>query len=141
MQQMCRIRTRVINPEVAVVQVSGQLDPGFERDGIYRAVEKLLAEGWKIILIDLSRVTFVTSLGVGSLINVLRLVTSQEGRLKLVDPSLSVRKILTVSNLGSVFETHTTEDEALESLGKSPDPAKPKRTRQRGQTREDRHNG
>jgi anti-anti-sigma factor len=121
--------------------VSGRLDPGFERDGIYRAVEKLLAEGWKIILIDLSRVTFVTSLGVGSLINVLRLVTSQEGRLKLVDPSLSVRKILTVSNLGSVFETHTTEDEALESLGKSPDPAKPKRTRQRGQTREDRHNG
>lgn len=135
MQQMCHIRTRVINPAVAVVDVSGRLDPGFERDGIYRAVEKLLAEGWKTILIDLSRVTLITSLGVGSLINVLRLVTSQEGELKLVNPSLSVRKIMLVSNLDSVFEMYATEDEALESLDKSPGSAKPNRTRRKGRTR------
>lgn len=135
MQQMCRIRTRVITPEVAVVEVSGRLDPGFERDGIYRAVEKLLAEGWKTILIELSRVTLITSLGVGSLINVLRLVASRDGQLKLVNPSLSVRKILSVSNLDSVFEMYETEDEALGSLVKSPDPAKPKPTRQKRETR------
>ncbi|HXF06464.1 MAG TPA: STAS domain-containing protein [Blastocatellia bacterium] len=131
---MCRIRTRVINPEVAVVEVSGRLDPGFERDGIYRAVEKLLAEGWRTILLELSRVTLITSLGVGSLINVLRLVTSQDGALKLVNPSLSVRKILSVSNLDSIFEVYVTEDEALGSSVKSPDPAKSKPSRRKRET-------
>lgn len=134
MQHMCRIRTRVINPEVAVVEVSGRLDPGFERDGIYRAVEKLLAEGWRTILLELSRVTLITSLGVGSLINVLRLVTSQDGALKLVNPSLSVRKILSVSNLDSIFEVYVTEDEALGSSVKSPDPAKSKPSRRKRET-------
>lgn len=131
MQQMCRIRTHVITPEVIVVGVSGRLDPGFERDGIYRAVEKLLAEGWKNILIELSGVTFITSLGVGSLIDVLRLVTNREGRLRLVNPSLSVRKILSVSNLDGVFEIYGTEDEALQSLLGGPEPSRSKRPRRK----------
>lgn len=131
MQQMCRIRARVINSEVAVVEVSGRLDPGFERDGIYRTVEKLLSDGQKKIVLDLSRVTFVTSLGVGTLINILRLITREGGELKLLKPSLSVQKILSVSNLDRLFEMYPTEEEALQSfLGGSASP-RPKHTRRR----------
>jgi len=115
MNQATRIRTRRVG-DVAVLEVSGRLDPAFGPDPLLEAVEKLLGEGIKHYLINLSRVNFISSLGVGSLINVLRRLSTSEGRLKLLKPSFSVSRILSVSKLEGLFETYMDEEEAIRSF-------------------------
>jgi anti-sigma B factor antagonist len=128
MIQQCKIRTRTVGP-VAVVEVSGRLDPGYDRDGLLRATEKLIKDGTRRFLIDLSRVTFITSLGVGALLNTLQLVTTHEGRLKLLNPAHCVRTILGVAKLDGLFEVFADEDEAVRSFDAEPPPGtQPKET-------------
>jgi anti-sigma B factor antagonist len=121
MNQQCRIRTRTVGT-VAVVEISGRLDPGYDRDGLLRATEKLIGEGMRRFLLDLSRVSFITSLGVGALLNMLQLVTQHEGKLKFLNPAHCVRTILSVAKLDGLFETYTDEDEAIRSFTSEPPP-------------------
>ncbi len=115
-----RIRRRAAG-DVAILELSGRLEPYQEGDELIVEVERALKEGTNRIVLDARRVSFISSLGVGSLINALRLVEKNDGALCLLNPSYSVRQILSVSKLASLFPTFTDEAEALAALrGKQP---------------------
>ena len=117
-----RIRRRPAG-DVAILECTGRLEPYEEGDELVWEVERLLKEGINRIVLDTRRVSFISSLGVGSLINSLRLVEKQDGALCLLNPSYSVRQILTVSKLSSLFPSFTDEAEALAALrSKQPAP-------------------
>jgi len=117
--QPYKIRQKVVD-DVIVLEVTGRLDlPPDGRDSLLALVEQRLQEGHRNFLLNLSRIRMVTSLGVGGLINLLRVVASHEGVLKLLEPSFSVRHILRVSKLEGLFETFQDEAAAVSSFAQA----------------------
>ncbi len=110
-----RIRKKMMG-DVAILEINGRLEPYEEGDELVSEVERILKEGTNRIALNVQRVSFISSLGVGSLINSLRLVQKKEGALCLVNPSYSVRQILDVSKLSSLFAIFGSEPEALVAL-------------------------
>jgi anti-anti-sigma factor len=133
-EQPYKIRQKMVN-DVVVVEVTGRLDPPADgRDGLLALVEQRLQEGYRNFLLNLNRIRMVSSLGVGGLINLLRVVVSHNGALKLLQPSFSVRHILRISKLEDLFETFQDEAVAVSSFAqaetaKSPVASKKSRTR------------
>lgn len=102
--------------DVVILEINGRMEPYQEGDELVTEVEKLLKEGINRIGLDVQRVSFISSLGVGSLITSLRLVQKREGSMCLINPSYSVRQILEVSKLSTLFPTIPSEPEAVSAL-------------------------
>ncbi|MFQ3580534.1 MAG: STAS domain-containing protein [Chloracidobacterium sp.] len=104
---------------VCVLEVVGRLAPSTAQEELTTRVDDLIASGHVNFLIDLRGVSYISSTGVGSLIECYHHAERAGGKLKLLNPSQAVRQILTVSKLDSVFDLWTDEDAALLSFGAS----------------------
>ena len=115
MQRPCRVITRE-SGDVAIITVRGRLDPGDKEDPVEAAVNTVIEKGKNQILMDLRSVTYISSTGIGSLIKAYRAVLRTKGKVKLLNPSQSVKQILAISKLEGVFEIYTDEGQALSSF-------------------------
>jgi len=79
-------------------------------------VHTLLDQGHNRILLNLERVDFIDSAGLGELVRTLASVRSHGGQLKLVHPSENVDKLLKITRLNQVFDIEKDEESALRSL-------------------------
>lgn len=79
-------------------------------------VRRLVDTGARHVVMDLERVGFVDSSGLGALISLLKAVRGAGGDLKLASLSGPVRTVLEVTRLVRVFETHETADGAARSF-------------------------
>jgi len=77
------------------------------------AVRDALRHGFKNILLDLSQVTYVDSSGIGELVGALTTVRGQQGKLTLLNPSATVKQMLHVTRLSSVFDAVTDDTSAV----------------------------
>ena len=92
----------------AVLRLVGKLNmvsAAFLRDFIATAV----AEGCSWLTIDLSRVDFLDSSGLGALINGLKTARLAGGDLRILGPNTQVKLVLQLTNLDSLL---TTVDQA-----------------------------
>jgi anti-sigma B factor antagonist len=96
--------------------VTGRLDPGDGPDLLCDMVQEFVKEDEVDFLLDLRTVTYISSTGVGSLIKCYRSVLKKKGHVKLLNPSQSVRNILSISKLDGVFEMFSDEKDALASF-------------------------
>lgn len=102
---------------VRVIKLSGRLDPGDGPDRLWETVQTFTKdEGDTKFLIDLRSVTYISSTGVGSLINCYRTVLKKKGDFRLLSPSQSVKNILSISKLDGVFQIFSDERSALASF-------------------------
>lgn len=89
----------------AVLHLHGVFD-----GGAVAVLEPLLAAQLKAesprVVIDLSDVRYITSAGVGALVNAHRRTRARGGVLVLASPSESLREMFTTLNLGSVLPIH-----------------------------------
>jgi len=104
--------------DVVIVDLDGKLTMGLGDQILRDTIDELLAEGWKKVVLNLSKVTFMDSAGVGELVAGLRTAASFEARLKLVNASQRAHSTLYVARLLPIFEIHGAEHEALEDFAK-----------------------
>jgi anti-sigma B factor antagonist len=104
------------NDDVVIVDLSGKLTAGLGDQILRDSVDELLAEGWKKILLNLSKVTFLDSAGVGELVSSLRTAQRLGAALKVVSSSERVQATLYIARLLPIFEIHKDEAEALASF-------------------------
>ncbi|WP_058866421.1 STAS domain-containing protein [Chloracidobacterium thermophilum] len=102
---------------ICVLEVVGRLAPSTAQEELTTRVDDLIASGHANFLIDLRGVSYISSTGVGSLIECYHHAERAGGKLKLLNPSQAVRQILTVSRLDSVFDIWTDEEAAIRSFG------------------------
>jgi anti-sigma B factor antagonist len=101
---------------VTVLELRGRL-VAFESDEFFRdRVTTLVRTGRRDLLLDMSRVTYIDSGGVGALVGTLLHVLRRGGRLKLLAPSARVTRVLAITGLHAVFETFDREEEAVTSF-------------------------
>ena len=76
----------------------------------------LADEGKRNVVVDLSRVTFIDSTGIGVLLDALRQLTSRRGRLVLVCPTERLLKPFEVAGLVAHLKICSSRKEALGCL-------------------------
>jgi anti-sigma B factor antagonist len=97
--------------DAAVVALQGELDL-YNAQLVRGALEQASGNGVGVVVVDLSRVTFVDSTAMGVLIEG-RSRLKDRGTLVLAAPGLETRRALEVSGLDRHFTIRDTVDEAV----------------------------
>jgi anti-sigma B factor antagonist len=102
--------------EVVVVSVPvANLD--FENvAGFKRALEPAL-EGVQTMVLDMQRVQFIDSLGLGAILSALRKVAGKGGDLRLSGVTPPVAAVMRLVRMDQIVESFATESEAIDSFG------------------------
>ncbi len=100
---------------VSVVEVSGKLT-SFESGALRNNIAKLLQEGRKQILLNLSGLEYLDSSGIGDLVHAYLSVVKRGGEMKVVGLSEKVEEILKITQLYQVFPEFRDEQAALQSF-------------------------
>ena len=102
--------------DVTVIDLNGKITIG-EGDVILRdAVEGVLKEGRNKLLLNLSRISYMDSAGIGELVACYKRAREKGGELKLLNPSGKVFDLLQLTKLEEIFETHRDEAEGIKSF-------------------------
>jgi len=102
--------------DVAVVHVSGKLMGGPESENLRNEVKTLLEDGVRKFVINLKGVPWINSTGLGALMSVYTSVQRAEGALALCHVSDRIQSLFMITKLLTIFDTHPSEKEAIESL-------------------------
>lgn len=102
--------------KVAVLDIVGKITIG-EGDVILRdKVHELLDSGETRIVLNLEKVKYMDSAGIGELVACYKRAKEKSGTVKLLNPSGKVYDLLQLTKLEEVFETYRDEGEALGSF-------------------------
>ncbi len=101
---------------VSVVDISGKITIG-EGDVVLRdKVNELLDSDNKHILLNLEKVSYMDSAGIGELVACYKRAKEKDGTVKLLNPSGKVYDLLQLTKLEEVFETFREESKGLVSF-------------------------
>jgi len=101
---------------VTILDLSGKITIGEGAVQLREAIRRLMDEGKKQILLNLGGVSYIDSAGVGELISSQMTTTHHGGRLKLENLTGTLRDLMTIPRLLTVFETFEDEKNAVESF-------------------------
>ena len=101
--------------DVTVLVIKGKLMGGKESDEIYEKVKALLNVGRKKLVIDLSKVKWMNSQGLGVLMACLTSARNIEADIKLSGATDKVKSILMVTKLITIFENFESVNQAVQS--------------------------
>jgi len=102
--------------DVMILDLKGRLTAGLGDQILRDAIDELLAENRKKILLNLSEVAFLDSAGVGELVAGLKTSRRLGAELKLLNVGDRVYSTLDMARLLPTFETFDDETEAVGSF-------------------------
>ena len=102
---------------VTILAIDGDLLlTGKGKTPIADRVRSELQQGHTRVVLDLARVRYVDSTGLGELVHALCAVRNRSGAMRLMNVTKRVKDLLVVTRLITLFECHETEADALASL-------------------------
>ncbi len=101
---------------ITVLDVEGKILLGDGDIQIKQAIDDLLAQGRKMYLLNLAKVPYIDSAGLGQIIRCFTAIRKSGGTLKLLSPNEKVIDLLTVTKLVNVFDWYNEESGALNSF-------------------------
>lgn len=105
------LQTRDVG-RVTIVQCSGRIAAGGESESLRAHVAWLLRDRRSIVL-HLGEVGFIDSSGLGTIVRTLTSTRQARGDLKLCNVPEHLRKVLDLSHLSQLFDTHDCEESAV----------------------------
>ncbi len=109
--------TKRSNDDVVILDIAGEIDL-YNAPEIKDIINGLIEEQKFNVIINLEKVTYIDSSGIGALISSLSNLKKYQGGLKIINVYASVRKVFELTKLTSFFDIYNSEEEALESFGK-----------------------
>jgi len=105
-----------IKDGIGILTLKGNLMGYPETDELHDEMKSFLGQKIKKIVIDLNGVSWMNSMGVGSLMRCLTTIRNAEGDLRLARMSEKARSVFVITQLISIFKIFETVDEARESF-------------------------
>ena len=102
--------------KVTVLDLSGKITIGEGDIKLREAVNALLEEGRKNLVLNLSGVSYMDSAGIGELVACYKRAKEKGAAMKLLNPSGKVQDLLILTRLQEVFDIYRDEREALTSF-------------------------
>ena len=103
--------------DIMILMLSGKIMGGPDHDKFQSEIKTLIAAGHVDILLDMHKVNWVNSTGLGILVSAYHTLKKNGGQLKICQVSDRIDNILNVTQLKLVFETFDNCEEALASFG------------------------
>jgi anti-sigma B factor antagonist len=107
---------------VTIVRCNGRIVAGGESESLRAHIDRLLLDRRSIIL-HMGEVGFIDSSGLGTMVRSLTSIRRAHGDLKLCNVTEQVRKVLEMSRLTQVFDTHESEEKAVAAFYRPGAPA------------------
>lgn len=101
--------------EVVILDISGEIDL-YNAPEIKDIINKLIEERKYNVIINLEKVSYIDSSGIGALISSLSNLKKYQGGLKIINVYASVRKVFELTKLTSFFEIFDAEEDAIGSF-------------------------
>ena len=109
--------TKRTKGEVVVLDIAVEIDL-YNAPEIKDIINKLIEEQRYNVIINLEKVSYIDSSGIGALISSLSNLKKYQGGLKIINVYASVRKVFELTKLTSFFDIFDSEEDALESFNK-----------------------
>ncbi|UCC80879.1 MAG: STAS domain-containing protein [Candidatus Zixiibacteriota bacterium] len=107
--------TTKINGDVAVINLEGRLDLNSSNQLKDASREFFSKDNCKLVL-NMDRVDFINSSGLGALVSILKEVRNHKGELKISNLAEYVKEIFDITQLSSIFDICEDESHALNSF-------------------------
>jgi anti-sigma B factor antagonist len=104
-----------VDARTQVIIVSGEIHVSTAPE-FSRRLNAAIARGKTGLVLDLTPTEFIDSTGLSVLLNGLRKVTRQRGRMALVCTNPTVLRLFEITRLDTTFDIHPTREAAIESV-------------------------
>ena len=111
------IRERQTISGATVVELEGMLVLGHESEKVESMIEKLVREGKKKIIVDLAKVSYVDSSGIGILVGSLGHCKRGKGAMRLIGVRNHLLHIMQITRVDEVLPVDASLEEAEQNLG------------------------
>jgi anti-sigma B factor antagonist len=101
---------------VVILQLEGKLMGGPDATLLNEKLHQLLENGQNKVVVDLAKINWMNSSGLGMLISALTTIRNAGGDLKLASTTEKIKSLLTITKLISVFDIYSSVDEAVAAL-------------------------
>ncbi|MFQ5676442.1 MAG: STAS domain-containing protein [bacterium] len=102
--------------DVAVIALKGKLMGGPETIAVHDKVKELAENNVGKVVIDLGKVKWMNSSGLGTLIGSMTTLKNSGGELKLANVTEKVQSLFMITKLVTIFETHDDVEAAVNSF-------------------------
>jgi anti-sigma B factor antagonist len=102
--------------DVTILDMDGKITIGEGSVSLRSAVQRLMKEGKKKILLNLANVSYVDSSGIGELVSSYTTMSNGGGQLKLLNLTQKIQGLLAITKLLTVFDHYEDEASALNSF-------------------------
>ncbi len=103
--------------DVQVLEIEGVMDAEHSSQ-IKKSFGFIQDEGMRWVVLDLTKVSFIDSTGLGILISLMRQLNEKEGILRLTGLQDEVKSIFEITRLYRVFEIYKSVEQAIEEIKK-----------------------
>ncbi len=114
-----QIRKKQTDSGTTIVELEGMLVLGHESRSVESTIEKLVHDGMKKIIVDLAKVSYVDSSGVGVLVGSLGHCKRGGSAMRLVGVRGNILKIMQLTRVDLVLPLDASLEEAEQKLGET----------------------
>jgi anti-sigma B factor antagonist len=102
--------------DVTVLDMDGNIRIGGSNVALKKAILNLVAAGRNQIVLNLARVAYIDSSGLGELIAGHVTLNNKGGQIKLLNLTQRLQELMTITKLLTIFEVYQDESRAIDSF-------------------------
>src|SRR5438046_1980076 len=102
--------------DITVLDMDGNIRIGGSNVALKKAISSLVTEGRNQIVLNLARVAYIDSSGLGELISGHVTLNNKGGQIKLLNLTQRLQELMTITKLLTIFEVYEDESKAVDSF-------------------------
>lgn len=108
---------KIIKEDILVLEIEGEIDALNSRK-LEEIIKDSISEGIVKIVIDMSKLIFINSIGLALLTDMIKILRDSNGDLKFANLHPNIEKIFKLTGLERYFDIYSSLNEAIESFKK-----------------------
>jgi anti-sigma B factor antagonist len=110
------IKTSTLDGGIGLIEPKGAIVGGDETVELRQAIADFVERNYEKLVIDLSKVTFLNSTGIGVLVSAQTTYAKKGWKVKLCGVNKNIDSIFVITKLTLVFDVSGTREEAVKSF-------------------------
>lgn len=107
---------RQVKENVIILTVTGKMMGGDDSQKFHEEIKNIIQQGYKYFLLDLGKVKWMNSSGIGTLMSSWGSVLQHNGILKLANVTKKIESLLVITQLIQFFETFDSVERGVASF-------------------------
>ena len=104
---------------ITVLELSGRVSLGEESNQLRTKIKEVLGKGKTGLVLDLSKVSYIDSAGLGTLVAGYTTAHNVGASMKLANLTKKLDQLLHITKLVTVFDVYDSVEEAVKSFGQT----------------------